>query len=539
MVGVSSGWVAAHQQTLLPECYIEITYEATDPALQESAVVTANNETYYATTDTLVAPTTRKHQAKYAATELGLWGLDGSYTYVGKSGAPNPAYASAQASGSDGSFTTNIPTISIAFPTVQLGAVPGITITWSPTYNEWATDFRVTAYYGEEELTSTTITGNRDITVAVHMPIENYTRIEVVILGWSHPNHRARCSEIFLGVSRVYQKEDLMGYEHSQTSDLLSASLPKNEITFRLRNEDNRWNPDNPTGDERFLLERQEIRVRYGMDVDGEIEWIKGGTFWLSEWSTPSNGLEASFTARDLLEFMNEEYTGPLAGTLRDIAIAALTQANLPLQDSGEPRYLVSDVLANYSTDISGEDSQTYTISQILQLVAHAGCCVMWQDRDGVLRIEPQSVSYSGYVIDQNTSYSHPEYEFTKPLKALSVGYGADQRQLITVADRGEVQTVDNAMLVTRADAVRVGERARDILESRKSITGEYRADLRLDVLDPIIVTSKYATNIIAVTDILFSTTGGAFRGTYTGRVMSLALEGEKVYAGEIYAGEM
>lgn len=539
MIGVSSGWVAAHQQTLLPECFIEITYEATDPALQESANVTANNEAYFATTNTLVAPTTSKSQAKYAAAELGLWGLDGSYTYVGKGGAPNPAYISAQVSGSDGSFTSNIPTISIAFPAVRLEAVPGITITWSPTYNEWATDFRVTAYYGEEELTSTTITGNRETTVAVPLPIEGYTRIEIAVLGWSHPNHRARCSEIFLGLSKVYHKEDLMGFEHSQTADLLSAALPKNEITFRLRNEDNRWNPDNPTGDERFLLERQEIRVRYGMDVAGEVGWIKGGTFWLSEWSTPSNGLEASFTARDLLEFMNEEYTGPLSGTLYDIAIAALTQADLPLRDSGEPRYQVSDVLANYTTDISGEDSQTYTISQILQLVAHAGCCVMYQDRDGVFRIEPQSTGYSGYVIDQHTSYSHPEYEFTKPLKALSVGYSNDRRQLITVADRGEVQTVDNPMLITQADAQRVGERAREILESRKSITGEYRADLRLDVLDPIIVTSKYATNIIAVTDIMYSTTGGAFRGTYTGRVMSLALEGENVYAGEIYAGEM
>lgn len=539
MINVSNGWLSAHQKSILPECFIEITYEATDPALQDSANVTANNEAYFATTDTLVAPTTSKHQAKYAAAELGLWGLDGSYTYVGKGGAPNPAYISAQVSGSEGSFTSNIPTISIAFPTVRLEAVPGITITWSPTYNEWATDFRVTAYYGEEELTSTTITGNRETTVAVPLPIEGYTRIEIAVLGWSHPNHRARCSEIFLGLSKVYHKEDLMGYEHSQTADLLSAALPKNEITFRLRNEDNRWNPDNPTGDERFLLERQEIRVRYGMDVDGEIEWIKGGTFWLSEWSTPSNGLEASFTARDLLEFMNEEYTGPLSGTLYDIAIAALTQADLPLRDSGEPRYLVSDVLANYTTDISGEDSQTYTIAQILQLVAHAGCCVMYQDRDGVFRIEPQSTGYSGYVIDQHTSYSHPEYEFTKPLKALSVGYSNDRRQLITVADRGEVQTVDNPMLLTQADAQRVGERAREILESRKSITGEYRADLRLDVLDPIIVTSKYATNIIAVTDIMYSTTGGAFRGTYTGRVMSLALEGEKVYAGEIYAGEM
>lgn len=536
MVPVSNGWIAAHQQTLLPETFVEITYAATDPSLQEDAVVTANSETYYSDASGLVNGLDRRG-TKLATLEQGVWGLDGTYEYL--SGVPrDPGYVSAVVSNADCSFTSTIPTITISFPLVRTEVIPGLTITWSTTYNEWATEFRVTAYNVGAVVAQTTVTDNASLSSILWLAMENFTRITIEVLKWSHPNHRARCSDIFLGVTTVYHKDDLMGFEHSQTVDLLSAALPKNEITFRLRNDDDRWNPDNPTGIERFLLERQELRVRYGMTVDGETEWIKGGTFWLSEWSTPANGLEASFTARDLIEFMGEEYTGPRSGTLYEVAVAAFTQAELPTQDSGDEHYVVHSVLQNYTTDFSA-DTAAYTIAQILQMVAHAGNCVFYSDRDGVVRIEPWSTEYSGYMIDQSISYAHPEYSFNKPLKAISVGYGEDQRAVVTVADRGEVQTVDNVLLATREDALRVGEKAREILESRKTLSGEFRADLRLDALDPIIVTSKYASNIIAITDIQYSTTGGAFKGSYTGRVVSLALQTEKLYSGEIYAGEI
>ena len=172
-------------------------------------------------------------------------------------------------------------------------------------------------------------------------------------------------------------------------------------------------------------------------------------------------------------------------------------------------------------------------------MVANAGNCVFWQDRDGIVRIEPWNTSYSGYTIDQHMSYAHPEYEFIKPLKAVSVGYGDDQRVSIQIADKGEVQTIDNELLVTQADALRVGEKAAEILQNRKTISGEFRADVRLDALDPIFVTSKYASNIIAITDITYSTTGGAWKGSYSGRVVSLALQTETIYSGEIQAGEI
>lgn len=535
MITASSAWVAAHRELLLPEMFIEIAYTVSEPGLQEDAVATGTGEASFSNVAD-VANTVEKTGRKYATLEQGLWGLDGSYSYLDSPSVPG--YVTNSICGADGIFTAR-PKIIISFSMLHTMLIPGITITWSKTFDEWAEDFKISAWADSRQVGETTITGNRAAFTPVWVNLEGYNRLEIEIIKWSHPYHRARCSHISLGIRTVYEKQDLMGFEHTQTADLLSASLPKNTITFKLRNDDGRWNPDNPQNAGRYLLDQQEIRLRYGMDVNGEVEWIEGGLFWLDEWNIPSNGLEASFTARDELTFMNDIYSGPMSGTLYEIAEAALEQANLPGLSTGADTYYLSPILHEYNTDVASGSMQNTAISAVLQMVAHAANCVLYQDRMGTIRIEPWNDRYTGYMVDAHISFSHPEYTISKPLKAVSVGYGDGERVVIANRDLGEIQTVDNPMLLKEADAIRVGERAKEILENRKVITGEFRADVRLDCLDPIIVTSKYASNVIAVTEVRYSTTGGAFRGKYTGRVVSINLEPEVKYSGEIFSGEM
>lgn len=534
MISVSDAWIAAHKETLLPESFIEITYTATEPGLQYAAQVTSTPETPYSNVEDVVKDSVKNHD-KYATLEHGLWGLDGSFVYRSDKNVNSGFIGEALSSG-DGSFST-VPKLTVNFSGQRIIPIPGITIDWGVAYGEWAVDFRIIAYLGSDSVVSHTVTGNKSSTSVVWLELVGYDRITIEILRWSHPYHRARCCKLVLGIRTIYSKNDLMGYEHNQDVDLLSAALPKNEIKFRLRNDKDSWNPDNPVGSEQYLVEQQELSVRYGLSLSDGVEWIKGGTFWLSEWTTPTNGLESTFVARDAIVFMGAEYTGPRSGSLYDIAAAAFEQANIPTLIDGTVRYRIDSILRGYDTDFT-DDTQAYTIAQILQMVAHAGCCVFYQDRDGIVWIKSWSPTYSGYMIEPFVSYSHPEYTISKPLKAVSVGY-PDNRAVIPVSDHGETQTVDNTLINTETAARRVGLKVKDILENRKVISGDYRADIRLDALDPIIVRSKYATNLIAVTNIKYSTTGGAVRGKYTGRVISLTLDGEDRRSGEFYVGEL
>ena len=532
---VSTAWDKASRETLLPEMMVELTYQVTDPGIREAGVVSGVNANPESKISDLLTDT-RANETKYSTLGWNNWGLDGSFNYYDPSYRKDSFLAEHYSQASTNQWASGSePQIVINFPGIRDKVLPGLRITWSIKYNEWATRFRVAAYRGDAVVAEKTIENNTSLVSEVELAMGGYNRIVITILAWSVPHGLARCLAIFLGADAVFSKEDLLGYSHSQSSDLLSATLPKNTINFRLRNESAQWNPDNLEGQAQYLTDQQEIKVRYGMNLPSGTEWIDGGVFWLSEWDVPSNGLEANFTARDLLTFMSDNYTGPKTGTLYEIAEAALAQTYLPTLSTGAVSYALDSVLKDYTTNFEGE----YSIAEILQMVAHAGNCVMYQDRLGTLHISSWKARYSGYIIDQSISYNHPEYSISRPLRNVSVGYEGDLRVILPHSVTGEVQTIDNEMLNTQTDATRVGERAVEILKNRKVISGDFRADMRLDCLDSVIVTSKYASNIIALTDVEYSTTGGSFRGKYTGRVVSVKLESASYYVGELYAGEV
>lgn len=516
MIDVSKEWKETHKALLLPETFIKLSYNVTEPGLSNDATATGSNEEHFSETAEITNGLTKAPE-HYVSLEKNAWGLGGDI-FCADGNPHDPGYTTSTLSDAVTEYA-EAPAITISFSKVHKELIPGITLTWSTAMNEWATKFRVSAYNGASLVAEKEVNENASVVSQIWVDLQNYNKIVIEVLEWSHPCRRCRVEEVFLGIVEVYTKSNLLGYDHTDSVDILSATLPKNEITFRLENSTGRWNPNNPTGAERYLLEQQKVDVLYGMTIDGSIEWMKAGTFWLTEWNTPSNGLEASFTARDAVTFMNDIYSGPRSGTLLEIATEALEQANLPVMADGSARYVVDRSLASQTTDFTDEDAD-YTIADVLQLVSHMACCVFYQDRDGIVRIEPRNATLTDYVIDKFKAYGHPEFEISKPVKAVTVDYGEDKTEIVEVGAKGEVQAIANPFIRTATDARKVAASAIAVLSGRKTMSGEYRADPRLCALDTVVVESKYSPNTVVITEIKYSTTGGAMKGTYTGRVV-------------------
>ena len=503
MIAVSDDWKSIQKETILPESFVELTYWITEPGAQRTATASNNGATFYSNHAAIV-DTTNKDFQKYATLENNMWSLDGSFAVL-----PD------QAPYGDTGYVADAanPMVTIMFPSVRTELVPGITIVWSDTYGEYATRCRITALNGTNVVKSEEFLTN-SVRSTIEMPISGYDRIYIEIIDWVLADHRPRIERVYLGAMEIYTKSDLLRYSHTQSVDLLSTELPKNEIVFSLDNSSNVWNPDNPVGNVRYLADRQEVSVRYGYKLPNGIEWIPAGTFWVSEWDTPNNGLEATFTARDLLEFLNVPYSGPRSGTLYDIAVAALAQEDLPRTDNGSQRYFVDDVLKAISTDFSADEG-TYTAAVVLQMVANAGQCVLYQDRDGILRVERFVPNLSEYEITQDISYTHPERVLTKPPKSVSIN---DSMWVEDVASSGESVAINNKFITQADNAADVGRWAAEVLRRRNFIKGSFRPDPRLDALDVVSIESKYNSGFIAaVTEITYEY-NGAFRGQYVGR---------------------
>lgn len=511
MQTVSQEWKDAQEQTLVPESYVEVILNVGDPDAQADAQSASNGEEVFSEAESLVSET-GKSPLRYATLERNIWLLDGSFEILPN----NPPYGENGYIGNsicddDGEFTTT-PTITISFSETFEDLIPGITITWGTAYNEWADSFTVTAYNGTSAVATKTVTGNQSLTSVVNLDIQNYNKITVEVSKWCLPGRRARIESIIVGIEKKYAKSELMNYSHTMFVDPLSAELPKSEIKFEIQNLNGEYNPDNPQGSEKYLMERQAITARYGYKINGSVEWIQAGTFYMSEWETPQNGITATFTARDRLEFMSDSYTGTASGTLMAIVTAALNQAALPKMPDGSDPWTIDTSLSEINAPDGVDLSQT-TIAEVLQYAANAACCVFYQDRDGKLHIEPLAEGTTDYEINQFRSYANSEISLTKQLKAVDVNDGA---AVVTVSTVGETQKVSNP-LISDSRAQTVAQWVADYLENRRILSGNFRADPRLDPLDRVTNENQFAETIVLVTEVQY-TYNGAFRGSYEGR---------------------
>lgn len=507
MIAVSDAWKDIQPRFILPEGYLEISCFIAEPGAQEKAVASGTSEAAFSQVASITGTTGSQTEKMYATLERNLWVLDGSRSILPDEGPyANAGYVSDIAQ--SGSVT-------LSLPEVHTEAIPGVTITWSSEFEEYPPVFTVTAKNGDTVVAETTVTDNTETKCLVDLAIANYDSLTVTVHNWCLPNHRTRIDLVKLGFDLTFTKTDILSFTHEQYGNIFSGELPKNSIEFSILNLDNRWNPSNPVGLEQYLSERQMLTVRYGLDVGGSIEWIKAGTFYLSEWKAPANGMAATFTARDMLEFMlTETYTGIRTGTLLEIAQAAIAQAQLP---AGTAVDLHSEMAAYQGTLPEDE----HTIAEVLQMCANAAFCVMYQDRDGTLVIGPLGATLTDYIVPIEMAYSYPEIELSKQLKSVVVSYGDNLNYTLEVAPSGETQTVTNSLVAQEAQAQSIAQWMKNGLIKRQVVSGEFRADPRLDVFDLVTVETKFGRLApVVITDIQY-TFSGSFSGRYTGRVIA------------------
>lgn len=516
METVSAAWSAAQKKRVITDpALLEISIVVTDPEAQAAASSSATNEEIFSDAETLVERDVNS-PVRYATLEHNIWALDGNFQTLPSSPPYGEnGYVGFVLSGDDGVFEAP-PSITITFGKVFTTFLEGITIAWGTAYdNEYADSFAITAYNGSQVVSQKTVTGNREQTSVVFGEISNYDSIVITISKWSLPHRRARIESIIVGVEHRYQRSDVISYKHTRSVDMLSAELPNLEVGFEVNNMDYLFDPDNENGMSKYLMSRQEVTIYYGYRLNGMAEKIPAAVTFLDEWDTPRNGRFANFTARGLLIFMDELYTGPMTGNLYAIAEAAIIQASLPPLSNGGQRWELDQSMSSIDVP-SGLDLSSYRISEVLQLAANAACCCMWEDRRGVLHIAPRTAAdTSEHAIPKDMGYGYPETTLRKPLKSVSIN---DNAYVLTVGPQGVVQPVNNP-LISAERAPTVAAWVRDMLLNRQTLSGGWRADPSTDVLDTVDVDTPFHTNRTVLTSVEL-TFNGAWRGEYEGTVM-------------------
>jgi len=327
-------WVQNQEKRVTNEGFIKVSHKISDPDMQagvasQDALFLSNlpqrpdlllgeNPSLVNELNVDVVP--------YGTLERNYWRLDGKRATLpdapGEEDYGYCGYISSSLSRADKTFKTPpVLVIEVCGENGQpVPSLPGLIITWGMVgEDEYPTRFRVKVFGPGSAVPLNDpkpIENGSVISEVAISGMKDFTRIEIEILAWNHADRRARISKVFLGHYREYEKGQLLDFTFSQSIDPMANSLPKYEISFSVDNRNRAFNPFDPDGYSKYMMQRQEIRTKYGYRIwphdpqepDDSVEWIDGGVYYLSDWSAAQHGVSASFRARDLLELLSAEY---------------------------------------------------------------------------------------------------------------------------------------------------------------------------------------------------------------------------------------
>lgn len=517
MVEVSDKWKEKFNETLVPESFVEITCGITEPGINKKATIVTSSAAPFSTFHN-IALSDNASISRYSTGEPNLTVLDGSCSIVPSS----PPYGTTGFLSAEIFDDSSHPVIRLELPSENKSSIPGVSICWSTVFNEYATDFSVSAYLGAKKLKTVTVNGNKSIRSDVEVELSRFDAVELEVLKWCLPDRRVRVEQVKIGRYLVFDKTKILSYSHSSARDPISGQLSQESISFSLDNSDRTWDSVNPQGIYKYIYERQPVTVRYGMDVDGKTEWVSGGMFFLSEWSVPANSIEASFQARDAFLYLsNTKYTGRKYGTLYEMCYDALE-----LLEADEITFDISDELKDYSTDITSDES-TYHNSDILQLAANAAGMALYQTRDGVIKINRvYGADASNPVLDIPVlnNYSWPEITFAQNMLNVVTTVGnATYAYPENPSGKGVSQTLSNVMLTKGilAKSRNALTESYGVLSNRRKASLTYRASPTIDALDMVKIHHQFNYDAVLLATNVKYTFNGCFKGTVEGYMMA------------------
>ena len=214
---------------------------------------------------------------------------------------------------------------------------------------------------------------------------------------------RLRIYSLSMGVSNTFTNENTLDYSETSYVSPIADTLPSTDVSIKVVNYDNYYNPDNPNSILAFFEVGQEVRVQFGYDTndDGNIEWLPETITHLKTWGATDS--DATFTATDKFDYLQGVYYGGKYDadgiTLYDLAVDVL-------QDAGIVSYKLDTVLKEVTVY---NPLPPVAHTEALQIIANAGRCTLREDRDGKIYIE--STFIPDYEITSNgeTDYSNVE----------------------------------------------------------------------------------------------------------------------------------
>lgn len=410
--------------------YAEIKYSILNADATEQAVLSDNGHVAFSNLN--IKNTEDESAQSYLSFEPGRWALNQKMILLPEDESYyNTGFVSDEISDENGIFA-NPPTITVNFTDPQ--SFYGYTLTFDEVTGDYPAEVSVNgvSYFptGPEYVLSAELV--------------DVTSVSIAFLRSSKPYRRARLTKMIFGQVVKFANDQIIKVGYQSNIDFLSTQLSQKKLSFTIDNSNEKYNPLNPKGILQFAEERQPVSVRFGYELDdGSIEWVTAEQMTL-QGAPSTKGMQATFTAGDSLNILTGTfYKGlyrPEGITLHDLAVEVLTDAGVESYEL-DPR--LSDITTKGALPVA-------THSECLQIIANAGQCILYTDRNGAIKMEsaldPTITPYdSGHMFfsDAESTFYNAELPQTKYLDFLPNSWDVGNDKLILLpSDSDDYQHV-------------------------------------------------------------------------------------------------
>ena len=387
MQAVSDAYIESMKQPFRNRCYIRASIGIINSDAQSNAIANKDNAfTYFS--DQKKPFTDYSVNQVYATAEENFTKVDGSMYFLPQKGSGANFY-------NNGMVTEELAgTIKITFGELSSLDIKGLTIDFGESY---PTKIKI-----ENDSVKHEYANDNQLFVTEDV-FDGTSYILINAVEMKNGNCRLRIHKINFGIVDSFGNNEVISYSLNEFVSSTTETLPSKDVELIVDNQDSFYNPDNLESAIGYLELGQEVKVSFGYDVsgNGNIEWLPEMLTYLRSWS--ADDTKVQFICTDLFESMQDIYYGGeyslIGKSLYDLAVDVFKSAGISKEKYYIDSYLKNIIVHNPIPPVKH--------SEALQIIANAGRCALYDDRDGRIHLQASFVPDMQIGSNGEMQYSH------------------------------------------------------------------------------------------------------------------------------------
>ena len=397
--------IKAPTRRIVPKAVIDLS----DPDLVVSSV-TGDIDSTYSFPDQLYDRDAGYSGGIYATLELNRWLLDGTqkiFPATPSSRMGEQGVIGDTLSDDDGDLNKKITIIMSGVDTLQIVTVNGTGV----TVDGYPAQLTLNIYSNNSLIYTDTKSPTGPLFRFEGFTAVQPTKLELVIDKWNLPSRRFRIAEFLPGLVEIWTDDTIFKMEVTQRADFSNLTLPYATASIAIDNTNKRFDPSNKDGIFKSVTARQPVRLFFGVDLGGSVEYVPCGVLYQQNegWQIQNDRMVINWDLIDMVGLLvdrkyeeqsepqwqeahqpvwPERFIKPITRTFSQWVTAIVNQ----LDPSFSGHYVIDPSLGNPSFSCAWDDAQNITCGDLLRYLCQATNSYPITDPEtGYLLIKPVS----------------------------------------------------------------------------------------------------------------------------------------------------